>query len=76
MAASGTTVVVDTSAVTATSQIVLTFDSSLGSALSATCNTAINQPTVSARTPGTSFTITMSGSITTNPDCLSYIVIN
>lgn len=74
--ASGTTLVVDTTAVTANSQILLTFDSSLGTKLSVTCNTTINQPSVSARTAATSFTITMSGSITTNPDCISYMIIN
>src|SRR5580692_9866133 len=58
VAASATTVTVNTSVVTAKSQIHLTFDSSLGSALSVTCNTAIIQPTVSARVAGTSFTVT------------------
>lgn len=76
VAAAGTTLVVDTTAVTAHSQIKLTFDSSLGTALGVTCNTTINQPTVSARTAGTSFTITMSGSIATNPDCVSYTILN
>jgi hypothetical protein len=74
--AAGTTLVVNTTAVTANSQIMLTFDSSLGTKLGVTCNTTANQPTVSARTAGTSFTITMSGSITTNPDCLSYSILN
>ena len=72
----GTTLVVNTTAVTANSLILLTFDSSLGTKLSVTCNTAINQPTVSARTAATSFTITMTGSITTNPDCVSYLIVN
>jgi hypothetical protein len=31
---------------------------------------------VSARTPGTSFTITMATSISTNPDCISYDITN
>lgn len=74
--ASGTTLVVDTSAVTANSQIQLTFDSSLGSRLGATCNTAIQQPTVSARTAGISFTITLPTTVATNPVCMSYTIIN
>jgi hypothetical protein len=72
----GTTLVVNTTAVTVNSQILLTFDSSLGTKLTATCNTAINQPTVSARTAGTSFTITMASALTTNPDCISFVIIN
>lgn len=67
------TLVVQTTAVTATSVIQLTFDSSLGTALSVTCNTTLSQPTVSARTPGTSFTITM-GTIAANPACISYTI--
>jgi len=74
--AGGATLVVDTSAVSAGSQIQLTFDSSLGTALGVTCNTSIGQPTVSARTAGTSFTITMSASVSTNPACISYTLIN
>jgi hypothetical protein len=73
---SGATLVVDTSAVTANSQIHLTFDSSLGSRLGAICNTAIQQPTVSARTAGISFTITLPTTVATNPVCISYTIIN
>lgn len=76
VAASATTVVVNTSAVTANSKIQLMFDSSLGSALSATCNSTIVQPTVSARTAGTSFTITLSAAPSVNPACLSFTITN
>lgn len=72
----GTTLVVNTTRVTANSQIQLAFDSSLGARLSATCNTAINQPSVSARTAGTSFTITMASALSVNPDCISYTIVN
>jgi hypothetical protein len=72
----GSTLVVDTTDVTASSQILLTFDSSLGTKLGVTCNTSVLQPTVSARTAGTSFTITMSGTVSTDPACISYVVIN
>jgi hypothetical protein len=74
--AGGATLTVNTTRVTANSQIQLTFDASLGARLSVTCNTAMLQPTVSARTAGTSFTITMSGTVSTNPDCISYTIFN
>jgi hypothetical protein len=74
--ASGATLVVDSTAVTANSQIQLTFDSSLGTKLGVTCNTTIQQPTVSARTVGTSFTIAMPSTVITNPDCISYLIFN
>jgi hypothetical protein len=76
VAASATTVTVNTTAVTANSQIQLTFDSSLGTALSVTCNTTPVQPTVSARVAATSFTITVPSAPTTNPACFSYTIIN
>lgn len=77
VAAAATTVVVNTTAVTAASQIFLTFDSSLGPKLGIpTCNTT--QPpafNVSARTAGTGFTLTASAPIT-NPACFSYLIVN
>lgn len=76
VAAGGTTLTVNTTAITASSQILLTFDSSLGTRLGVTCNTTVNQPTVSARTAGTSFVITMGTSVSTNPACISYSVVN
>ena len=76
VAAGATTVTVNTTKVTANSQILLTFDSSLGSKLSVTCNTTVAQPTVSARTVGTSFTIKLPSAPAINPACFSYQVIN
>lgn len=76
VAASATTVVVNTTAVTANSQIFLTFDSSLGTKLGVTCNTT--QPAlfgVTARTAATSFTITASAP-TTNSACFSFVIFN
>lgn len=73
--AGSSSVVVDTSAVTANSQIMLTFDASLGTKLSVTCNTTNPLPYVTARAAGTSFTITSSSPVT-NPACISYMVIN
>ena len=76
--ASATTLTVDTTAVTANSQIFLQFDSSLGTALSVTCNAsqAGKLYWVSARSAGTSFTITTNTSFATNFACLSYFIVN
>ena len=74
--AGGTTLVVNTTGISTGSQVQLTFSSALGTALGVTCNTTINQPTESARSAGTSFTIKMANSISTNPDCISYTIIN
>ena len=74
--AGSTSVVVSTSAVTANSQIIPVFDSSLGTRLSVTCNTTIALPVITARTAGTSFTISVSVAPVTNPGCFSFIVVN
>jgi len=73
------TLVVDTSAVTANSQILLTVDESLGTRLSVTCNTTIGTlapAVVTARSPGTSFTIEIGATVATNPACVSYRIEN
>lgn len=67
--------VVNTTAVTANSQIDVMEDSSLGTKLGVTCNTAVVSAIVSARTAGTSFSVTP-GTITTNPACFSYTITN
>lgn len=80
VAAAATTKVVNTTVVTANSQIILTRDNSLGTKLSATCNTqsslVLGTPYVSARTAGTSFTIAIDVAPTTNPMCIGYKIIN
>jgi hypothetical protein len=77
IAAAATTVVVSTTKVTANSQIFIQEDSSLGSALSVTCNTTISRTyAVTARTAGTSFTISSSVAPSANPACLNYWVVN
>lgn len=77
MATGGSTLVVNTTAVTANSQIFITEDSSLGTRLGMTCNTSTNRSyTISARTPGTSFTIKSTNNPVTNKACLSYWIIN
>lgn len=76
IAAAGSSVVVDTTAVTATSQILIQDDSSLGTKLSVTCNTTLAPPQVTARTAGTSFTISTAIAPTSNPACYSYSIVN
>lgn len=71
--------VVNTTAVTANSEISLTPDDSVTIA-GTTCNNVLATLTgglaVTARTPGTSFTITYNGTIATNPLCVSYKIMN
>lgn len=79
IAAATTSIVVNTTAVTANSEIEIQPDSSLGTRLSVTCNTSLATlvgPVVTARTPGTSFTVTITGTLITNPACYTYSVIN
>lgn len=76
VAAAATSVVVNTTAVTANSQILLMYDSSLGTRLSVTCNAT--EPAlygVTARSAGVSFTLTSTAPIT-NPACFSYFIVN
>lgn len=74
--AAATSVVVSTTAVTANSQIFVEFDSSLGTRLSVTCNTTYAAPFITARTAGTSFTITVGSAPATNPACYSFFIVN
>jgi hypothetical protein len=71
---------VNTTAVTANSQILLFPDDSLGTKLGVTCNstlaTLVGGLAVTARTAGTSFTVTYNGTIATNPLCVSYQIVN
>ena len=77
LAAGGSTLTVNTTAVTANSQILVTEDSSLGSRLGVTCNTTTGRVySVTARTAGTSFTITSDKQVNSNGACLSYWIIN
>lgn len=77
VAAAGTTVVVNTTAVTANSQIFVMFDASLGTKLGVTCNvsTALAVYGITGRVAATSFTITTTSPIT-NPACFSYLIVN
>ena len=70
--AGATSVVVSTTAVTAASQIPITFDSSLGALLSVTCNTTAALPYITARTAGVSFTMTIAVAPAANPACYGY----
>lgn len=73
-------IVVNTTAVTANSQILVTTDDTLGTKLGVTCNstvaTLVGGLTISARTAGTSFTISNNVAIVTNPLCVSYVIFN
>ena len=73
------TLQVNTTAVTANSQIILTSDESLGTKLGITCNTTLTtvpDPVVTARTGGTSFTMQISATVATNAVCVSYLIVN
>jgi hypothetical protein len=76
IAAAATTVTVNTTAVTANSEILVMYDASLSTRLAVTCNAT--EPAlygITARVPGTSFTITATAPIT-NPACFSYLMAN
>jgi hypothetical protein len=70
--AGSSSVVVDTKAVTANSEISLTFDTTEGRSLGVTCNTRPQQPYISARMAGTSFTISVSSNFVANPGCIGF----
>lgn len=77
IAAGATTVTVNTTAVAATSLILLQEDDSLGTKLGVTCNTtSLGATKISARVAGTSFTITTASAPAVNPACLSFLVQN
>lgn len=80
IAAGATTVQVNTSAVTANSQIFVFPDETLGTKLSVTCNstlaTAAAGLAITSRSAGTSFTISTLATVAVNPVCLSYLVVN
>src|SRR6266850_1769674 len=78
IAAAGTTVTVNTTAVTANSQIFVQQDDSLGTKLSVTCNTGFltAPPAITARTAATSFVVTLAAGLAVNPVCLSYFIMN
>lgn len=74
--AGSSSIVVDTTSLTANSEIQLTFDSTQGSNLGVTCNTTPQQPYISARTAGISFTISVPSNFFTNPGCIGFHIKN
>ncbi len=74
-----TTCTVNTTAVTANSQIFVTqrLDTTTGTRLGVTCNIATNAtvPSVNAVVAGTSFSIPLTQPVT-NPQCYSYLIVN
>lgn len=76
---SNPTLQINTTAVTANSQIMVTPDETLGTKLTVTCNTTITTVgpiAVTARTPGSSFTVQVDATVAVNPVCLSYLIVN
>src|SRR5439155_22005075 len=72
------TLTVNTSVVTANSRIFLQNDES-ATISGVTCNTTLStlvQPVVTARTPGTSFTIQIGAIIASQKACVSYFIVN
>jgi hypothetical protein len=73
-------IVVNTTAVTANSQIFVQTDDTLGTKLGVTCNstvaTLVGGLTISARTAATSFTVANNVAVVTNPLCISWHIIN
>lgn len=72
------TLQVNTTAVTANSQIFLQIDEGLGTKLSVTCNTTLStllNPVITARSVGASFTFTINATIAVNPACINYWII-
>ena len=78
-AASTGTCTVSTTAVTTASEILITqrTDTVTGTRLSVTCNTGVSTvlPVVTAVVDGTSFTINL-GTVTSHPECFSYVIVN
>jgi hypothetical protein len=77
--ASAGTCVISTTAVTANSEIFITPNDAEGARLSVTCNTGLTTPSaaplLASKSAGTSFTINL-GTVTTNPACFDYFIIN
>jgi hypothetical protein len=78
IAAAGTAITVNTTAVTANSQIFVQEDETLGTKLGVTCNTGIlaNPPAITARTAATSFAVGITAGLAVNPVCFSYWIVN
>jgi hypothetical protein len=76
IAAAAKTIVVNTTAVSGASKITVSEDSSLGTLLGVACNTTLGRTyAVTARTSGTTFTITASDAPSINPACLNYLIV-
>ena len=76
--ASGATCTVNTTAVTAASQIFVTLTSAKGSLLSVTCNTSVTllpAIPIASQTAGTGFTVNLP-TYTSNPVCYDYFISN
>src|SRR5882724_150317 len=77
-AATGATCTVNTTAAHTNSDITITSTASAGTRLSVTCNTTADTPAgprIASISNGVSFTINL-GTVTTNPACFFYSIIN
>lgn len=67
---------VNTTAISSNNHVELFADDSLGAVLGVTCNSTLatlaGGMAITARTSGSSFTVTFNGTITTNPLCVGY----
>lgn len=74
----GNTIInVQTTALTANSQIIIQEDQTLGTRLGVTCNTTLGRDyVISARTAGVSFSVLSSAAPAVTPACLSYLIVN
>lgn len=73
------TLTVNTTAVTAVSQILLTPDESQGTNLGVTCNSTLTTQgplVVTARSTGVSFTVQIPATVAANPVCFNWSIIN
>lgn len=77
--ASGATCVINTTIVDTDSSVFITQDTADGTVLGVTCNTASTLPSaapiLASKSNGTSFTLNM-GTITANPACFEFFIIN
>ena len=78
IAAGATTVVVNTTAITANDEIFIDQDQGLGTKLGVTCNTQsaliLGDPKNTARAAGTSFTVGIDAAPTANPLCFNWTI--
>lgn len=76
VATGSTTLTLETTAVTARSEIFVTENAALARQLGVTCNTNIIDSMISTIAAGTSFTVTLASAPSVNPACYGWFIIN